>query len=250
MKLKNILLCPVLLLSIGCIGIYEIPEDTNNDPIIDNNSAYVNTYVSIPYSIRALIAPYVRGYFSPHLYRYCEYLYPSNTPYDPFDLPCYVRADYNGDGLYDYAFLFSYEEWCHNEWYLTTKLLVVLSTPHGYVISCDMILGTVYADACVPIEEYWAINYLSPGYYSVSTIVNGIEIIETVYLPNDAFFLASLDPNDEAIFYAKGADLYEIEWDNAKLEKRAVQQEPAKRSAAKILFKKEIENRKPMVEKK
>ena len=244
MKMKNVLLTVSLLMSIGCIGIYEHPSDC--DPV--DNSAYVNTYVSIPYSIREIIAPYVRGYFSPRTQRYCEYLYPSNTPYDPYDLPCYVRADFNGDGFYDYAFLFSMEEWDNYYWYLTTRLLVVLSTPYGYEICCDLYLGTVYAETYIPIEEYWSICYLPPGYHTLVTWINGVEIIETVYLPDDAFFLASLDPDEESIFYAIGDAVYEIEWEEEKLSKRNTDTiEPTR---GKKKFEKNTEGRKRMNQKK
>ena len=246
MKMKNILISIVLFMSIGCIGIYEVPPDPDPDPV--NNDVYVNTYVSMPYTIREIIAPYVRGYFSPRLHRYCEYLYPSNTPYDPYDLPCYVRADFNGDGFYDYAFLFSMEEWDCCYWYLTTKLLVVLSTPYGYELSCDLILGTVYAENDIPIEEYWSICYLPPGYHTLVTWINGVEIIETVYLPNDAFFLASLDPNDESIFFAEGNAVYEIEWEEERLSKRNTDTIVPTREKKK--FEKNIEGRKRMILKK
>lgn len=245
MKMKNILLTSILLMSIGCIGIYEVPTDCDPDPV--NNSVYVNTYVSIPYTIRELIAPYVQGYFSPRTHRYCDYLYPSNYPYDPFDLPCYVRADFNGDGLYDYAFLFSMEEWDYHFWYLTTRLLVVLSTPYGYVISCDLNLGTVYAEKYVPIEEYWSICYLPPGYHTLVTWINGVEFIETVYLPDEAFFLASLDPDDESIFYAINDAVYEIEWEEERLEKRNTDTIESARGNKK--FEKNTEGRKRMIRK-
>lgn len=243
MKFKNILLAAILLMSIGCIGIVEVPTESDPDPI--DNSAYVNTYVSIPYTIRELIAPYVQGFFSPRLHRYCEYLYPSNTPYDPFDLPCYVRADFNSDGFYDYAFLFSMEEWDCCYWYLTTRLLVVLSTPYGYEISCDLDLGTVYAENDIPIEEYWSICYLPSGYHTLITWVNGVEITETVYLPDESIFLASLDPDDESIFHAIGDEVYEIEWRTEKLEKRKADTiEPTR---GKKKFEKNIKGRKRMV---
>ena len=243
MKTKNILISIILFMSIGCIGIYDPHSDYDPDPV--NNSTYVNTYVSIPYSVRELIAPYVCGYFSPRTQRYGEYLYPSNTPYDPYDLPCYVRADFNGDGFYDYAFLFSAEDWDYDFWYLTTRLLVVLSTPYGYEISCDLDLGTVYAETYVPVEEYWSICYLPPGYHTLVTYINGVEITETVYLPDDAFFLASLDPDDESIFFAIEDAVYEIEWEEEKLEKRSTDTiEPMR---GKKVFEKNTEGRKKMI---
>jgi hypothetical protein len=252
MNLRNILLTGILFASIGCVGIYESPDHSNNGSNNNNNNydpnPYVNTYVQVPPSIKALIAPYVRGYFSPQLYRYCEYL--SNPVYDPYDLPCYVRADFNGDYIDDYAFLFSSEERYTGYWDLHTRLIVVLSTPYGMEIACDVYLGTVTGDACIPIEEFWSICYLEPGYYTTYTYVNGIEIIETVLLPNDAFFLASLDPDEEAIFYAVDDEVWEMEWVEEKLVKRnaATLNKSARRGT--IQFKKNIEGRKRMIQKK
>ncbi len=245
MKKIYLITIGLLLMSIGCIGVIEVPPDENDDPI--DTGPYVNTWLSIPYSVKAAIAPYATGYFSPHLNRYGEYLYPSNTPYDPFDLPCYVRADFNGDGFDDFAFLFSIEEWDQYNWYVTTKLLVVLSTPYGMELSCDLTLGMVYADLYVPVEEFWSICYIPPGYHSLVTWVNGIEITETIYLDNDAFFLASLCPEEESIFYAVGDIIYEIDWSGWRLNKRAVSSEPRTRNRNAIPFKKNRENRKRML---
>ncbi len=255
MKIGNILLSGILCMSVGCIGIFEYPSDCDDDEviIIDDDpvdETYVNTYVSMPYAIRILIAPYASNYFSPRPYRYCDYLYPSNSVYDPYDLPCYVRADFNGDGFYDYAFLFSMEEWGYGNWYLTTKLLVVLSTPYGHVLTCDLDLGTVYAEAAVPIEEFWSISYMPAGDYSVITYVNGVEIEETIGLPNDGFYLASLDADEESMFYAIDDDLYEITWEEEKLTKRSAVSIERKHSRGKIRFEKNTEGRKRMTRKK
>ncbi len=252
MNLKNILLSGILLASIGCVGIYETPSD-NCDDINNNNNnidpnPYVNTYVQVPPCIKALIAPYVQGYFSPQLYRYCDYL--SNPIYDPYDLPCYVRADFNGDLIDDYAFLFSADERYTDYWNLSTRLIVVLSTPYGMEIACDIYLGTVTADACIPIEEYWSICYLEPGYYTAVTYINGVEVTETVLLPNDAFFLASLDPDEEAIFYAVDDVIWEIEWAEEKLVKRTTGALNNKATRSTIKYKKNVEGRKRMVQKK
>jgi hypothetical protein len=249
MNLKNILLSGILLASIGCVGIYEVPSDHCDD--YNNNvnpNPYVNTYVQAPQSIKALIAPYVQGYFSPQLYRYCDYL--SNPIYDPYDLPCYVRADFNGDLIYDYAFLFSAQECYVDYWNLSTRLIVVLSTPYGMEIACDIFLGTVTADACIPIEEYWSICYLEPGYYTTITYIDGVEITETVFLPNDAFFLASLDPDEEAIFFAVDDVVWEMEWVAEKLTKKRAETKDQKAKRGVIKFKKNVEGRKRMVQKK
>lgn len=248
MNLRNLLLTGMLFASVGCVGIYEdssCPDHGNNNT---NPDPYVNTYVQVPSSIKALIAPYVQGFFSPYLNRYCKYL--SNPIGNPYNLPCYVRADFNGDFIDDYAFLFSAEDIYGHYWDLTTRLIVVLSTPYGMEIACDIYLGTVTADICVPIEEFWGISYLEPGYYTTYTYVNGVEIIETIYLPNDAFFLASLDPEEEAIFYAVDDVVWEMEWVDEKLVKRNAGSLNTNAKRGKIKFKKSVEGRKRMIQKK
>jgi len=223
MKIRDTIVMVIVFLFAGCVGIFENGpyEDCNgnrgNNQNINNNR--LNSYCDIPLSVKELIAPFVKGYFSPDLDRYCEYLYPSYIKYNPYNLPCYVRADFNGDLLYDYAFLFSKDEWCGTDWYVTTRLLVVLSTSSGIEIAADIDLGTVSANASVPVEEYWSICFLPPGLHTVVKTAGGLTITETIELDNESFFLASLDPDEEAIFYAVDDDLYEFSWSDMSLQK-------------------------------
>lgn len=212
----------VALMSIGCgVGVYEPGRHTSEDKP-EPTVAYVNTWVNPPNAVLDLIAPAVSGYFSPAISRYDNYLYPQDLGYDPDDLPCYVRTDFNGDGYDDFAFLFSSEEWSHGSWYLTTKLVVVLSTNDGYEIAANEILGTVSGDRSVPIEEYWSIYMVTAGSHSVTYVSNGTEVTKTIILDNDAFYLASQDPNEEAIFYASGNSIYETSFMSNTLGKKVV----------------------------
>jgi hypothetical protein len=209
MKSTVLLSLGIALMSMGCgVTVYG-PDRGSHGNGGSGSYAYVNTYVSLPSSVAECIAPSADGYFSPALSRYDDYLYPSSTPYDPYNLPCFVRSDFNGDGFDDFAFLFSSQEWTNGNWYLTTKLIVALSTPSGYEIGADEILGTVTGSSNTPIEEYWSIYLVPAGIHSMTTWHNGVKMTKTVTVDEDAFYLASLDPNEEALFYATGSDIYE-----------------------------------------
>ncbi|MBN1980286.1 MAG: hypothetical protein JW795_02060 [Chitinivibrionales bacterium] len=211
MKLCTIIAAFFLLFSVGCVGFVEWEIDDDID-CPEKEVVHVNTYVKAPVAVLKLIESSVKGYCSPNLSRYNRYLYPPEIKGDIYNLPCYVRTDYNGDGVNDYAFLFSKEEWSASRWYVTTKLLVVLSIPSGYSLSCDMVLGTTTADAATPVEEYWSIRYIPDGYHQLVTVVNGVTQTKTIFLKDDGFFLASIDPNEESIFYAQRDIVYEIDW--------------------------------------
>jgi hypothetical protein len=222
MKIRTAAVLAVALLSTGC-GITIVDSDGRYRDG-GYSEAYVDTYLSLPGEVKDLIAPAAEGYFSPSLSRYGDYLYPRDLPYNPSDLPCYVRADFNDDGHYDYAFLFSAERWAYGNWYLTTKLIVVLSTWDGWEMGADVVLGTVYADAHVPLEEYWSIFLVRAGTHTFITEKNGLTITKTVTLDRDAFYLASLDPDEEALFYADGGWVYEMSPDAPLAKKQAVAQ--------------------------
>jgi hypothetical protein len=225
MKIKKTLTLGALvaaLMSIGCtMGAYE-PGCHHSEAGPEPTVAYVDTWVDPPDAVLDLIAPCASGYFSPRISRYDTYLYPRDLGYDPDDLPCYVRTDFNGDGYDDFAFLFSSEEWSRGSWYLTTKLLVVLSDYDGYEIAANEILGTVSGDESVPVEEYWSIYLVTAGSHSVTYVSNGTEVKKTIIMDNDAFYLASQDPNQEAIFYASGNSIYETSFMNNSLSKKIV----------------------------
>jgi len=244
MKVRTLTVLAVTLMSMGC-GVWVIgPDGHHHDDGTGTevSHAYVDTYLSLPDEVSDLIAPAADGYFSPSLSRYSDYLYPSDLPYNAYDLPCYVRSDFNGDGYDDFAFLFSSESWSNGTWYLTTKLIVVVSTWDGYEIGADEILGTVYADASVPVEEYWSIFLVSAGSHTFVTEKNGVTITKTISLDHDGFYLASLDPAEEALFYADHGSVYEMSPD-APLAKKAALSKSAGDTKRMIPFNKEVEGR-------
>jgi hypothetical protein len=244
MKIRTLAVLAVTMMSTGC-GVWingpdsYVPDDNGNTPV---SHAYVNTYLNMPVEVSDLIAPSVDGYFSPALSRYGDYLYPSDASYDANDLPCFVKSDFNGDGYFDYAFLFSSEEWSNYTWYLTTKLVVVLSTPDGYEIGADEVLGTVYADADVPVEEYWSIFRVAGGTHSITTIVNGATVTKTITINDDGFYLASLDPQEEALFYADQGSVYEMGL-GAGLAKKQALSKSAGSEKRSIPFNKSVDGR-------
>lgn len=244
MKIRTLTVLGIAAMSIGCgvdvNGTGGQHDGDHSTVVIDQ--PYVNTYLSLLPEVEELIAPSVQGYFSPKLSRYCEYLYPTDIPYNSNDLPCYVKSDFNGDGYVDYAFLFSSQEWDNGEWYLTTKLIVVLSTYDGWTIGADEVLGTVTSDASVPIEEYWSIFLVPKGSHTYTTYTNGVKVTKTISLNKDAFYLASLDPVEEAIFYASGLDVYEMSPDGV-LAKKAALSKKATTSDRIIPFNKKVEGR-------
>jgi len=235
----------ILTMTTGCGMTVVGPCDDGSyeETVVIDYSPYVNTWLSIPGEVKRLIAPRVEGYFSPRLSRYDNYLYPSDLAYNGNDLPCFVKADYNGDGYSDYAFLFSREEWEWDTWYLTTKMVVVLSTRTGWTIGADMVLGTVTGDESIPVEEYWGIYRINAGTHTYTTELNNATVTKTITLYEDAFFLASLDPAEEAIFYADGYDVYEMSL-TSPLAKRAALAKKADTTEKRIIpFNKKVEGR-------
>jgi hypothetical protein len=251
MKIKNLRMLavlPVALMSIGCgVSVYE-PDYHTSEAGPEPTVAYVNTWLNPPDAVLNLIAPSVAGYFSPSTSRYDDYLYPRDLGFDPYDLPCYVQTDFNGDGYDDYAFLFSSEAWNHGSWYLTTKLVVVLSTYDGYELAADEILGTVTGDASMPVEEYWSIYLVTSGSHSVTYVRYGTEVTKTITLNNDAFYLASQDPQEEAIFYASGNSVYETSFMNDALGKKLAASKDSLSEKPAVPFTKSVTPRKRAVE--
>jgi hypothetical protein len=205
----------VLSATIGCIGYVEpgptvvcVPEEEESEVvIIEESGPDVDTWVSAPIHILELIEPYTFDYMSPPLYRYSEYLYDDDVPYDPDNLPCYVRADFNGDYEDDYAFLFSRDTYYDGAWDITTKMIVVLSDGWDYEVAYSGVLGTVTTAYYEDIEEFWAISWLERGEYTVISDYRDATVEVTLELENDAVFLASLDPADEAVYYAVGDEV-------------------------------------------
>lgn len=244
MKIRTLAVIGIAAMSIGCGFNVNGPDgrhDSDHSMVIIDQP-YVNTYLSLPPEVEALIAPSVQGYFSPKLSRYCDYLYPTDIPYNGNDLPCFVKSDFNGDGYSDYAFLFSNQEWENGGWFLTTKMVVVLSTYDGWTIGADMVLGTVTGDASIPIEEYWSIFLVPRGTHAFTTYTNGVKVTKTITFNKDAFYLASLDPAEEAILYADGWDVFEMSPDGTMAKKAALSKK-ADLTKRIIPFNKKVEGR-------
>jgi hypothetical protein len=248
MKIRTLAVLLGALMFMGCgVHIYD-PGYSTSESDYETTVAYVDTWLNPPDAVLDLIAPCVAGYFSPAISRYDDYLYPRDLSYDPDDLPCYVRTDFDGDGWDDFAFLFSSEEWDHGTWYLMTKLVVVLSTYDGYEIAADEILGTVNGDRSVPVEEYWSIYLVTAGSHSVTYVSNGTEVRKTIVLDNDAFYLASQDPDEEAIFYASGHSIYETSFLSGFMAKKVVAKAASLAKKAVIPFTKDNTGRKRAVQ--
>jgi hypothetical protein len=248
MKIRTLAILLGALMFMGCgVHIYD-PGYSTSESEFETPVAFVDTWLNPPDAVLDLIAPSVAGYFSPAISRYDDYLYPRDLGYDPDDLPCYVRTDFNGDGYDDFAFLFSSEELNYGSWYLTTKLVVVLSTNDGYEIAADEILGTVTGDRSVPIEEYWSIYMVTAGSHSVTYVSNGTEVRKTIIMENDAFYLASQDPDEEAIFYASGHSIYETSFLSGYMGKQIVAKAASLSKKAVIPFTKSNTERKRAVQ--
>lgn len=105
-----------------------------------------------------------------------------------------------------------------------------------------MILGTVYDDASVPVEEYWSIFMVSAGSHSLVTVKNGVTVTKTITLENDGFYLASLDSNEEALFYAEYDAVYEISPDALLAKKQAMNKTEGNQKRT-IPFNKQVDGR-------
>ena len=208
----------VIGLLTGCT-IVSVPSDEEYEVVDEYDECHIDSYLSIPHEVRDLICDYVQGYSTPPVNRYGYVLYPEDLR-DPYNLPSYVSSDFNGDGYYDYAYMFSYISWEHGEWFLKTKMLIVTSTRHGYDLSLDLVLGTVSGPASLPVEEYWGIRLLESGTHTVETYIGDRIIEETVYLENDGIYLASLDPQERSVFYAEDNDVFEIAMDMGAVAKK------------------------------
>jgi hypothetical protein len=215
-KLMILTACAVSLgLITGCT-IVGIPEE---EVVYIEDDCYVDAYVAIPYEVKELISSRVDGYSMPPVSRYGYEIYPVEL-YDPHNMPSYVSADFNGDGIYDYAYMFSALSWDGGDWFLETKLLIVNSTLYGYALSLELDLGTVSGDRSIPVEEYWGIRLLEPGIHSVSEFYDGIEIEERVFLEDHGIYLASIDPDERSVFSVHGTDVTEILMDMGAVAKK------------------------------
>ena len=111
-----------------------------------------------------------------------------------------------------------------------------------FAIGADMVLGTVSAPSDVPVEEYWSIYLVTAGTHTFTTYKNNVKIVKTVTLENDGFFLASLDPEEEALFYSNYGDVFEMSPD-APLDKKIALPKKAGGEKRIIQFNKQVEGR-------
>ncbi|NLE01276.1 MAG: hypothetical protein GX640_15530 [Fibrobacter sp.] len=205
----------MVVLMNGCAFVL-LPEESAE---LEYEPSYrVDAYVSIPDEVKRLIAGRVDGYSMPQISRYSKVIYPA-TSYNPYNLPSYVQADFNGDGWDDYAYMFSRVEWSADSWFLKTKMLIVASTRYGYEIASEIVLGTVRGDRWRQVEEYWGIRLLKKGSHTITTYSVGEEKEETIVLYNDGIYLASLDPDERSVFYVQGTNAHEIVMDLGAIAK-------------------------------
>jgi hypothetical protein len=198
------------------------PDEPSSTVIIEQDNAYVDTYLPLPHHIRQLIAPRVAGYFSPPTSRYSSYLYYQEQPRSSQNEPCFVQGDFNGDLIDDYAFLFSHEDDYGCSWDLTTRLIVVQSVPYGsgYEVTTDIEVGSVSAGCAALKEENWSLCRMPRGDHTYTTVSGGTTVTETVTLENDAFLLTALDSGERDLFYSDGGDIYYMPWTPGSFAKK------------------------------
>jgi hypothetical protein len=227
MRARTILLTGLIAALSGCTFYespvcYPDPEETTVEiEVYEEEYYYVDTYIPLSSSLARLIAPHVEGYFSPAESRYSDFLYYGDFARSSRNRPCYVRGDFNDDGVDDHAFLFSKEDLYYDYWSLTTRLLVVQSTPYGMELAVDAELGSVEADYSFPIEEYWSIAAMPSGTHTYYTWNGVTEIEETVILDADAFTLTFLETEERDLIYAASDEFYYMPWDPGSLAKKA-----------------------------
>ncbi len=211
-----IVILSISLLSLfsGCEFLYEYS---------DEEVEVEEEYVYIPEEVEYIIDEHVDGYSMPPISRYGYTLYPDYSEYDPRNLPSYVSADFNGDGYSDYAYMFSKVYYSGHDWYLKTKMLIVVSTYHSYELASEIDLGTVSNHESTPVEEYWAIRLLKRGTHVITSTQNGVEKKITVELDNDGVYLASIDPQERSVFYVERTDVHEIPLDLGVIAKKKIE---------------------------
>ncbi|MBN1601022.1 MAG: hypothetical protein JW915_05395 [Chitinispirillaceae bacterium] len=204
----------------GC-AIIEVPTSSSgNGGSIWEVDYPIDAYVDIPYDVREIIYDAVDGYSMPPVDRYGYEIYPVDSR-KPYNLPSYVRTDLNGDGYYDYAYMFSAVSWSGGYWYLDTKMLIVTSDPFGYTLSLELDLGTVSGSRNIPVEEYWGIRLLNPGTHTITDYNRGKAYEKSVELPYGGIYLASIDPEERSVFVAEDREISEIVVDFGAIAKKA-----------------------------
>ena len=217
--LQGILIGCSLLGGITGCSVVEVPYSGEDDSGYRYDAYAVDAYVDIPFEVRKLISDRVNGYGMPPVSRYGYEIYPVDIG-DPYNLPSFVSADFNGDGADDYACMFSALSWNGGDWYLATKCVIVTSTYRGYALSLDLDLGTVTGSADIPVEEYWGIRLLERGRHSVTEFYRDGSVETAVDLEYDGIYLASVDPDERSVFYAEGNDIYEVAIDFGSVAKK------------------------------
>lgn len=219
---KNIIAAMVVLLTMNsCSFLFEYEEC--DEVGYTEPDYYVDAYVYIPYHVRELIAGCVDGYSMPEVNRYGQDIYPDAAIYDRYNLPSYISTDFNGDGVFDYAYMFSRVTWSNDSWFLKTKLLVVVSSEYGHVISSEYDLGSTSAHANVPVEEYWGIRLLRRGHHTIEILSNdGTVEKASFFLENDGLYLGSIEPEERTVFYVTGSVLREFYLDMGAVAKKKV----------------------------
>lgn len=209
------LLCLTTALVAGGCTVMGVTDEYEYIEAEGYHEHHINAYVPISCEVADIIEDRVAGYAMPPVERYSETIYPYEL-HQSNNIPSYVAADFNGDHYSDYAYMFSSVSYDHNYWYLSTRLLIVVSSPDGYLLSSDVNLGTVKGCISVPVEEYWGIRLLKPGLHSVET---GL-VEEGVRLDNCGIYLASLEPEERSVFFVDGYETEEIVIDFGVVAKR------------------------------
>jgi len=197
--------------------------------VVEEQEPYVDAYVYIPLDIKEIIEERVYGYSMPPVTRYGYTLYPTAAITDNNNIPSYVKADFNGDGYSDYAYMFSKIWYDGSGWMMKTKMLILTSTSYGHTVSAEIDLGTVTGSNATPIEEYWGIRLLGSGTHTVTVSKNGYEKETIVELSNDGLYLASIDPAERSVFYVDGTESHEIVCDLGSIAKKKAAESRADR---------------------
>lgn len=224
MSMWKIIIASSVILTVlnGCTVLFD-PAPYSIWEYEEPDEYLIDSYVYIPLEVKEIIAGYVDGYSMPGIDMYGPEIYPDIGQRDYENLPSYIKADFNGDGYGDYAYMFTKVKWSGNSWFLKTKLLVVVSDHYGYSLCADYDLGTVSAEKSVPIEEYWGIRLLKRGTHSI-TVYNSTKSIEkvTFSLENDGIYLGSIAPEERTVLYVNGKSLHEFTLDMGAIAKKKV----------------------------
>lgn len=233
---KNLLTASALLVVLnGCAVLFD-PEPYVLEECEEPDYYQIDSYVYVPLEVRELIAGYVDGYCMPEIEMYGPEIYPDEGDIDYENLPSYIKADFNGDGYADYAYMFSRISWSGDSWFLKTKMMVVVSDLNGYSLCADYNLGTVSFQRDVPVEEYWGIRLLKRGTHTITISDKSSSQKVSFFLENDGIYLGSIEQQERSVFYVEGKTLCEFALDMGAVAKRKVFS-PEERQGRLILLK-------------